>query len=66
MDLQLATFADIVRELERRKVQYLLVGVEPTNKQEDATVHVSAAATSRQAFVRLLRLARSAFEQENR
>lgn len=66
MDLQLATFSDIIEELDRRKVQFLLVGVEPTNKKVANTVHISAAAANRRDLVRLLRMARSAVESANR
>ncbi|MCA9213755.1 MAG: hypothetical protein KDB27_11850 [Planctomycetales bacterium] len=66
MDLQLATFEDIIQELERRKVTFLLVGVEPTNRVDANTVHISASATSRIELVRLVRMLRSAMERDSR
>jgi hypothetical protein len=66
MDLQLATFGDIIEELDRRRVQFLLVGVEPSNKKDANIVHISAAAPNQRDLVRLLRMARSAVDGANR
>ena len=64
MDLELATLRDIVKELERRRLPFLLVGIEATNASRDATVIVSAG-TNQCAVGDLLRMARNLLEGGN-
>lgn len=64
MDLELATVEDIIHELRHRKLQFVLIGVEPTNGKK-ATIQVGAAGKDSEEVLRLLRVGREVLEESN-
>ncbi|GAF99486.1 unnamed protein product, partial [marine sediment metagenome] len=53
MELEFATTADIVRELRDRKMRFVLIGVENTNRDEDSPVFLAGQAGGPEEMVRL-------------
>ena len=63
MDIELSTLEDIVNELRRRRIQFVLIGIEPSNQKRKA-VQVGASAEDLTAVLRLMRLGRSSLEED--
>jgi hypothetical protein len=57
MDLELATLNDIVEELRRRRMRFVLVAVEPTNNATSASVLHAAQGMDVQDLVGLVKMA---------
>lgn len=57
MELELATVSDIVDELRRRHMRFVMVAVEPTNSQVEATVINAAQGIDAKDMLGLVKLA---------
>jgi hypothetical protein len=57
MDLELATLNDIVEELRRRRMRFVLVAVEPNNHSTTATVMHAAQGMDVRDLVGLVKMA---------
>ena len=57
MDLELTTLNDIVDELRRRRMRFVLVAVEPSNNQHEATIMHAAQGIHAQDMLGLVKLA---------
>jgi hypothetical protein len=64
MELEIATLEDIINELRRRAIQFVLVGVEPTNLK-DSTIRIGAFAKDAREVRRLLGLGRDVIRGES-
>jgi hypothetical protein len=57
MDLELTTLNDIVNELRRRRMRFVLVAVEPSNNEREATIMHAAQGIHAQDMLGLVKLA---------
>lgn len=62
MQLELATLEDIIHELRKRALHFVLVGVEPTNTKK-TTVRIGASGEDAMQVLRLLHLGRNVLEE---
>ncbi len=60
MELEFATTADIVRELRDRRMRFVLIGVENTNRDRESPVFLAGQAGGPEELVRLIELGRQA------
>ena len=65
MDLELTTLHDIVDELRRRQMRFVLVAVEPSNNQREARVLHAAQGLHAQDVMGLVKLAWNQVQQED-
>ena len=65
MDLDIATTDDIIEELRRREISFLLVTVETSNSDRDMGVSIAGQGHSRRSLLRLCQMAKLAFSPDS-
>ncbi|GEM_PF-6348991 len=65
MDLEMTTLNDIVDELRRRQMRFVLVAVEPSNHQREARVLHAAQGLHTQDVLGLVKLAWNQVQKED-
>jgi len=63
MDLDIATTEDIIEELRRRELCFLLVTIETSNSERDADVSIAGQGHNRRSLLRLCQMAKLAFSR---
>ena len=63
MDLEFATTDDIIEELRKRKLNFLLVAIKTTNSRRDAGISIAGQGRSQRSLLRLCQMAKIAFSR---
>ena len=64
MELEMATTDDVIEELRKRELCFLLVAIETSNSRRDANVSIAGQGQSQRSLLRLCQIAKIAFSRK--